>query len=531
MGSKTEITTLVPSSVVENFPEDESIVLAEVVRSFNEENVKKIRHLKSKLKKTMLTYTAVTILLIIVAILVILYIDILIGLVFLLSAFGSLGYMFYIKNKITKEIQAITSDIVVEGVSKVTYPLLVAKIGENYTLVDLGAHGVPEYMKYLDFREKERVSKAVRRANDLNRILRKIISIDTARELERVLVEKLNKQKDLEHTRALEGIFLGEVGEFSKIVNENIEENLVPSRFIILNDNIRKELASILLNARTDNVDPRNIEKIYAALVGLSLDEAIRVSENVFIVAEELAEEQEGKGLSVVVDEILDHIHGYQGLLENMRDLLKSTLSSDPITFHESIRTFFCPVCASKYIDDIRERIDVKTWVDLKVLGGGILDDPDLNNPDLIDPAEVKKFRDKIERIMDNNLPIPLKETHIALARPPILIHEGNRLKCPKCGSEFDYDELKSMNAVVPNIFIPLARGFAAIFDENKEDMINKASVIIRNVHSSKLSKNQRVTQLETSYKVHIEDLQLKLAETEAKIDQHKKVLDLTKKI
>lgn len=50
MASKQEVSVLIPESVVEGCPEDEHAVLAEVVRSFNEENFKEIRCLRNELR-------------------------------------------------------------------------------------------------------------------------------------------------------------------------------------------------------------------------------------------------------------------------------------------------------------------------------------------------------------------------------------------------------------------------------------------------------------------------------------------------
>ncbi|MGQ4892405.1 MAG: hypothetical protein ACP6IP_07955 [Candidatus Njordarchaeia archaeon] len=525
-----KIKVFSPEKVIQDVEEDEAIALLEIIRRLNEEKIRKIRELRS-LKKKLTNYMIISgiifTLITISGALVNLYIS-LTGIILLLL---SVGYFYWRIDKTEKELESIRSNYKIEEIAKINYPLLLAKVGEKPVVLDLGAHGKEEHLKYLDYADKDLILQELSKVEQINEVMRKeVLSASTAREaIEKI--KKLGKAQELESFKSIDGIFIPEVSASRDTVKSNVEEKFVPSRFISLDDYIEEELGTILSRAKHVDLDPDSLDRIeeeHRVLIGIKPEEAIRISEEVFLVAEELAEQERGEGSIKLVKSMYEHLEAYKGILENMQDILRSTISTDPITFKMSINSALCPECTRRYIEDIVERVDVKRWTEMKILGG-VLDDPDLNSPEIIDPKDVEKFKEKIQIFMDENLPIAHPKTFIVLSRPPKL--EGpKKLKCPKCGKVFNVEDLEEEGYLIPNVFIPLARGFATLFEEGKTSMINKASTIINNIHRSKISKNERRTQLVT-YKVHIEELQMKLEEAKAKVEQSEGVIKAVKRL
>jgi len=500
---------------------DEAIVLAEISRKLNAEKIKTIRNLKELIRKNTNirnVMAGVSLLGTIGS----LFIAPVVALIPLITFLISYFYFTDKINKLTEKLNSIRSDYKIANITKVCYPLLITTINRNPVILDLGAHGKVDLLRYLDYSDKDNTLQELSKVKQINKLIREdILPASTVRDVQEK-VKAIGKTKELERFRSIDGIFIPEVSVSMESIKDGITERAIPSRFIKIDENLEKELLTLLNNSKKEAVDMLSLESIYQTLIGIKLDEATRIGKEVFITAEELKEEEIGEGSIRMVKSIYDHINGYKAILDHMRELLESTIPSDPISFKMSINRPLCPECAQKYIMDIRERFDVKRWVELKILSG-VMDDPDLNNPELIDKKDIEHFKRKIENFMEENLPKPVLETYVILSRPTIL--EGEReLKCPKCGKTFNIIDLAKDGYLVPNVLIPLARGFATLFEEGKPAMMNKASTIIRNIHASKLSKNERITQL-VDYKVHIEDLTVKLEEAKMKLEQSNEIL------
>lgn len=191
-----------------------------------------------------------------------------------------------------------------------------------------------------------------------------------------------------------------------------------------------------------------------------------------------------------LVDELQCELSDISHILTSMPALIEATMPYSMQIHENHLNYHFCPQCRSTDFELTKREVDVRGWVNQRILGNA-LDDPDLQHPhEHGDHLLVEKARDDIEDTLLEHLPMTEEVYPIMLAGLRELIADpAGVYRCPKCNYVGE-------GMVVPRSFHPLASAFVISLKENAQHMQEKADVIIRNVHDVIMNKESKLVAL-----------------------------------
>lgn len=382
----------------------------------------------------------------------------------------------------------------IKSLGCIDYPVAFYKEDDGrFVIFDAGGSVQQQEFSFPTVRDTDRFGDSVVRVRSHIREYDELMTLGAQEQLEK-LSARDDYDRVLEEQR-IETLLEDPMSDLASAIGDDNLERLSMKAPVIESDSmIADEICSIAEFAVPDDrfETLTDIASIRAAGVCLEVDpvmlaEQARVfrrwsadalEQDIMLLAEELVSE---------LDEEFSEI---AAILSSVPATIEATMPYSLMKHENQLNYHFCPHCRLDDLKIAEHDIDLRAWVNEKILGNA-LDDADLMHPhEHGDREAVLRARERIEETICESL--PLAEPHFGVMLAGLRELEMGTMgeyRCPSCSYAGE-------GITLPRSFHPLSSAYLSVLTSNARHMQEKSDVIIRNVHDVIMNKESKLVGL-----------------------------------